>query len=182
MLTSICLLVGTYHQDFSWSLNILMYYSVGKDYCQIAVLATWTEDDWRWLKMTEDEACIVTYFWFVQLWTFNGKLLTTVQIMNRGWGPASGKGHEWIASIDTTDSARDLSMKLSLFMCNYSNCPGWRNGCNLLTYVVPSYLWWGSSYLWKQLWLILDSGKSCCVPLKSSKSAVCCWLRLPPQW
>ena len=64
-----------------------------------------------------------------------------------------------------------------------NNCPGWRNGCNLLTYVIPRYLWWGLIYLICLPSLVyyahvtVDSDKVCCVPW-----AVCSLLRLAPQW
>ena len=41
------------------------------------------------------------------------------------------------------DLAHDFDVKLSPCMCS----PGWRNGCNLLAYVIPSYGAYASSGL-----------------------------------
>ena len=38
--------------------------------------------------------------------------------------------------MNTKDSSHDLSLKLSPCMCTHSSCPGWRNDCNLLAYVL----------------------------------------------
>jgi len=43
--------------------------------------------------------------------------------------------------ITVRDTAHVFSMKLSPCMCSHSSCPGSRNDCNLLAYVIPSYLW-----------------------------------------
>ena len=40
-----------------------------------------------------------------------------------------------MALINTRNSAHDSSVKLSPCMCS----PGWRNDCNLLAHVIPSY-------------------------------------------
>ena len=83
---------------------------------------------------------MATYSWFVQLETFNTRLLITVEKLTVVV-VASGKGHAQTALINAGDSAHALSVKLSPCMCSHSSCPGWRNGCYLLAYVIPSYLW-----------------------------------------
>ena len=35
------------------------------------------------------------------------------------------------------DSAHDLSVKLSPWLCSHNSCPDWRNDGNLLAYVIP---------------------------------------------
>ena len=90
--------------------------------------------------------------------------------------------------ITARNPAHDFSIKLSPCICSHNNCPGWRNGCNLLAYVIPSYLWWGLLYLISSPSLsyyahvTVDSDKPCCVPWKIIKQAVCGLLRLAPQW
>ena len=37
------------------------------------------------------------------------------------------------------NSTDDFSVKLSPCMCSHSSCPDWRNSCNLMAYVRPSY-------------------------------------------
>ena len=88
-----------------------------------------------------------------------------------------------MALITTRNPAHDFIVKLSLCICSHNNCPGWRNGCNLLAYVIPRYLWWGLIYLIclpslaYYAHVTVDSDKVCCVPW-----AVCSLLRLAPQW
>ena len=63
--------------------------------------------------MTEVEAHMATYFWFVFLPTINGRPftggtnnLTVVEV-------ASGKGHAQTALINAKNSAHDFTVKLS---------------------------------------------------------------------
>ena len=62
-------------------------------------------------SMTEVEVCMATYLWFVHVRTLNCRLLTTVYIMDGGWGASSSKGYAWTALENTWDSAADLGMK-----------------------------------------------------------------------
>ena len=50
---------------------------------------------------------------------------------------SQGKGFAYKWYINTTDSAYDLSVNLSPWMCSHNSCPGWRSDGNLLAYVIP---------------------------------------------
>ena len=93
---------------------------------------------------------------------------------------ASGKGHSKTALINARNSAYDFSVKLRPCMCSHSSCPG----CWYMCYEAVSCedLPNASSSLSYYARAVVDSDKSCSVPWKISKSAVCCSLRLAPWW
>ena len=71
-------------------------------------------------------------------------------------------------------------------MRSHSSCTGWGNGCNLLAYMIFSYLWWGHIYFCTTKFyytrVTVDRDKLCCVPWQIIKPAVCFLLRLAPRW
>ena len=59
---------------------------------------------------------------------------------------------------------------------------GEMHGSNLLAYMIPSYLWWRYNYLSLNHPVWLRQYKVTSLAMCHDKSAVCCLLRLIPQW
>ena len=88
---------------------------------------------------------MATYFWFVQLQTFNDRLLT---IMDSGWG-ASSMDHAWTALIN---AETQLMIRAWTLVHAYVATVAALVGEITAIYVCDtySYLWWGltlASYL-----------------------------------
>ena len=88
-----------------------------------------------------------------------------------------------MALINTRNSAHDFSVKLSPCMCSHSSCPDWRNGWHDIRIPRWDLPTCASSGLAYYSHVTVDSDTSCCVPWQIIiKPAVCCLLRLTPQW
>ena len=94
-------------------------------------------------------------------------------VMDSGWG-TSGKGmHKQQPCINAGDSVHDLSVKLSPCMCSHSSFLGWGNDWhNIMWYLAISGEDLYNFVYYRQILLCHEN----------SKSAVCCLLRLTPQW
>ena len=63
-------------------------------------------------------------------------------------------------------------------MCSHVSCTACRNGWHMWYVLTEDIATYTLSILAKTVW----QWQSCCVPWQSSKSAVCCLLRLTPWW
>ena len=86
-------------------------------------------------KITHIEAYMPTF----GLWTMVNKVRLLTDGRNYACWCHSRLGPHINGTHKPQNSTDDFSVKLSPCMCSHSSCPGWRNSCNLMANVRPSY-------------------------------------------